>query len=198
MKSHSRLLGILAAVFLLTAVYGCAEKEDVSQEQGVPEAELGSPASSPETSAETANGNTMPAATQDASVAKLVALWDAGQTEEASNHFLLIDWQKVDAFRDSPALTLSEAEFLALPEEQRQRVLQETMNQLGSMRKLFFHLAAEAERLAEAGDRTRAEEYLAAVRRYGQSLSGPDRPEFVQMHGKAATAYADKKLSELP
>lgn len=198
MKSHSRLLAILVAVFVLIAVHGCGESEDVSQEQGVPETESSPPASSPETSAETASGNTAPAAGEDASVAELVALWNAGQADEATSRFLLIDWQKADAFRDSPGLTLSEAEFLALPEDQRQQVLQETMNQLGSVRKLFFHLAAEAERLAEAGNRASAEDSLAAVRRYGQSLSGPDHLEFVQMHGKAATAYADKKSAELP
>ena len=58
-------------------------------------------------------------------------------------------------------------------------------------------VASEAEGLAGSGEKAKAEKYLNAIRRYGISLSGPDHLQIVQMHGKAAAGYADKKLSEL-
>jgi hypothetical protein len=197
MKSKSISLVILFAVFLLTASCGCSKKDDQSQETAAPEADS-SHLESPEGTPTQANGNNAtPALAEDTSLNEVVALWDAGQQEEATTRFLSIDWQKADALRDSPGLTMSEAQILALAEGQRQPLLEETMNQLGSMRKLFFHIASEAERLAGEGSRAQAEKYLEAVRQYGTSLSGADHLEMVQMHGKAATVYAEKKLSEL-
>jgi len=109
------------------------------------------------------------------------------------------DLAKIDAsvLKQIRGLNMSEHDLISLSENDRNIIVQETLNLLSSMRKLFFHIASEAERLSGSGEITKAQEYLSSIRNYGSSLSGPDHLQVVQLHGKAATGYAEKKLSEL-
>jgi hypothetical protein len=197
MKNKSQLLKVLFAAFFLMSFLGCSKKEGESQEGDAVEA-----ASSSQTSTEMAqdqpdNGGNAQIAAKDISLSDAVALWDAGQKDAATAKFLSIDWQDASVLEQIPGLSMSEEDLLPLSEDDRNRIVQETLNLLDSMRKLFFHLASDAERLAGSGNTAKAEEYLGAIRQYGNSLSGPDHLHVVQMHAKAATAYAEKKLSEL-
>jgi|GEM_PF-6969032 len=197
MKHVSKLLVVVVTVFLLMALGGCSEKEDESPESAVPEPNSSPQISSEDTPTPPDETGTAPVEAGDASLSEAVALWNAGRKDDATKRFLSLDWQDASTLREMPLLTMSEEQFMALPENERQRHMQETMTLLGPIRKLFFHMASEAERLAGSGNRTEAEQYLGAVRRYGSSLFGGDYIEIVRMHGKAAMGYAEKKLSEL-
>ena len=111
--------------------------------------------------------------------------------------FLSIKWQDASTLKQIRGLSMSEEALVSLSDNNRQGIVQETMNLLGTMRKLFFHVASEAESLAGSGDTAKAEEYLNTIRKYGISLSGSDHLQVVQRHGKAALVYAEGKLSEL-
>ncbi len=197
MKHVSKWLVVVVTVCLLVALGGCSEKEDESPESAVPEPNSSPQNSSEETPTPPEETGTAPVEASDGSLSEAVALWNAGRKDEATKRFLSLDWQDASTLREMPLLTMSEGQFMALPKNERQRHMQETMNLLGTTRKLFFHIASEAERLAGSGNRTEAEQYLGAVRRYGETLSGGAYLELVRMHGKAAMGYAEKKLSEL-
>ncbi|MHC4118424.1 MAG: hypothetical protein ACYSWO_13065 [Planctomycetota bacterium] len=175
MKARSQLLTVLIAAFLLVLFPGCSQKEDEPQENQAVEAD----------------------SSNQTSLTDTVALWDAGQKDAATAKFLSIDWQDASVFEQIPGLSMSEKDFAPLSADDRDRIVQETLDLLSSMRKLFFEIASDAEGLGASGDTAKAAEYLGAIRQYGKSLSGPDRLEIVKLHGKAAVAYAEKKLSEL-
>jgi len=197
MRNQSKLLAALVAAFLLMAFCGCSEKGDESEENPAPDAKSSPQASSEEMPTQLEDNGKAPVAAANTSLSDVVTSWDTGRKDEATRLFLSIDWRDASVFREIAGLTMSEEQLVALAENERKRIAEETMTLLGSMRKLFFHVASEAERLAGSGNATEAEEYLEAVRRYGDTLSGADHLEMVKMHGKAATAYAEKKLSEL-
>ena len=92
---------------------------------------------------------------------------------------------------------MSEADLISLSEDDLRSILLETLSLFGSMRKLFRHVASEAESLAGSGNTAKAKEYLDLIRQCGNSLSEPDHFDIVQMRGKAWTRYAEAKLSEI-
>ena len=187
MNAKLKLVLVLMATITLASIQGCTQKE--KSEPGETGTE---PASSLPSSQD---GNQM--AAQDTSISDLVALWSAQEKDQAVEKFRSIDWQDADILKPIRGLSMSEETLGSLSEDECQSIVQETMDLLDSMRKLFFHIASEAESLASSGDTSTAETYLTAVRTYGTRLSGPEHLEVVQLHGKAAVGYADKKLSEL-
>ena len=197
MKNKSHLLTVLLAVFFLMSFLGCSKKEDESQGGYAVEADSSSQTSTEMAQDQPDNGGNAQIAPKDISPHDVFALWDAGQKDAATAKFLSIDWQDASVLEHIPGLNMSEEDLLPLSEDERNRIVQETLTRLDSLRKLFFHVASDAERLAGSGNTAKAEEYLEAIRRYGDSLSGPDHLYIVQRHAKAATAYAEKKLSEL-
>lgn len=185
------LLSLIAAVLA-----GCGKKAD-EDEGGSVEADSISLISAEADQELSANGDSTDAAVEDISISNVAAQWDSGEKDAAIAKFLLIDWQDGAVLEQIRGLSMSESDLISLSENDRNSIVEETMDLLSSMRKLFFHIASEAERLAGSGDRTKAREYLGAIRDYGSSLAGPDHLQVVQLHGKAATSYAEKKMSEL-
>ncbi|MCP4611067.1 MAG: hypothetical protein GY845_20350 [Planctomycetes bacterium] len=185
------LLSLVAAVLV-----GCGKKAD-EDDGGSVEADSISQISAEGAQEQQANvGNTQVAAT-DISISDVAAQWDNGEKDAAVAKFLSIDWQDGAVLEQIRGLCMSEGDLISLSENDRNSIVKETMDLLSSMRKLFFHIASEAEHLAGSGEITKAQEYLSAIRNYGSSLAGPDHLQVVQLHGKAATGYAEKKLSEL-
>ena len=197
MKNKSQLLTVLFAAFFLMSFPGCSKKEDESQEGYAVEADSSSPTSTEIAQDQPDNGSNAQNAVKDLSLHDAVALWDAGQKDAAAAKFVSIDWQDASVFEPIPGLNMSEEDLLTISEDDRNRIVQETLTRLDSLRKLFFHVASVAEGLAGSGNTAKAEEYLDAIRQYGNSLSGPDHLHVVQRHAKAAIIFAEKKLSDL-
>ena len=197
MKGRSQLLTVLTAAFLLVLFPGCSKKQDKSQEGEPAEVDSSSQISHETDQNQPDSGNDEEAAAQDISLTETVALWVAGQKDAAKAKFASIDWRDASILEQVRGLSMSEKDLVALSADERNRVVQETMDLLSSMRKLFFEIAADAERLGASGDTAKAKEYLESIRQYGESLSGADHLEVVKLHGKAAMAYAEKRLSDL-
>ena len=196
MKAVRKLLAALIVALVLVSLNGC-RKEDESQEGPDVEADSSSQMSAEAAQGQPAGGGDNQVVAGDTSIGDLISLWDAGKKEQATERFLSIDWQDAAVLKEIHGLSMSERDLVSLSEDDRNSIVQETLDVLNSMRKLFFHVASEAERLAGSGERAKAEEYLGAIHKYGKSLSGPDHLHVVQMHGKAAVGYAEKKLSDL-
>jgi len=182
---RKRFVALLVAFALLLS-HGC-KKEDDSQ-----------------ASIDSSESAQTPPANQtvetETSINDLVLLWDTGKKGEATEKFLSTDWQDAAVFKQTRGFSMSEADLKSLSENEIKGIVGETTPLLGSMRKLFFHVASEAKVLASSGNQAKAEEYLNTIREYGKSLTGltgSDYLHMVQMHGKAAVAYAETKLSEI-
>jgi len=198
-----RLLSIMLMVTVLLSISGCAKKEDESQNESDAYSESAGQVSpdvsaSAESSTPHAEGERTDAdSTSEASVylKEVLASWNAERKDEAVEQFLSIRWADPSVFRDIQILNLSEKEFTSLPQAEMKRTLEDGMKLTGTLRKLMFHVVSVGEKLAASGDTKTAEVHFEAVRRYGEALSGPDRLEIIRLHGKAAAAYAQKRLS---
>ena len=167
--------------------HGCKKEAEPQESRGATETPQTTPA----------NQSDNQIAADDTSISDLVSLWDSGKKDEATEKFLTIDWQDASTFKQIRGLSMSEDDMKSLSEDEIKSIVGETMPLLGSMRKLFFHIAAEAERLATSENMSKAKEYLTAVKEYGSSLSESNHLYIVQKHGEAAVLYAEGKLSEM-
>ena len=177
----------LAVAFALVSSQGCKKEAEPQKSLETTEA----------VQAEPVSGGDNQSVAGETSISDLVSLWTSGEKDDATETFLSINWQDATTLNQIRGLSISEEGMKSLSDDEIKSIVGDTMPLLGSMRKIFFHIAAEAERLAASGEVNKAQEYLNAIRKYGISLSGPNHLEIVQMHGKAAASYADKKLSEI-
>ena len=196
MKGNSKRVTVLAVASLMP-FFGCSDKEDQAQQPPPVEAESSSQTSAEQAQDQPVDAGNIPVAAEAASINEIVSLWGAGEKDAATAKFISVNWQDASILKQIRGLSMSEEALRSLSDDDRRSVVEETMNLLSSMRKLFFHVAAEAERLAGSGNAVQAEEYLEAIRKYGSSLCDPDHLQVVQLHGKAAVGFAEKKLSEL-
>jgi hypothetical protein len=187
MITHSKTLVALVAVIFLMSFGGCKKEEDSQANTDSTDTTQTQPIS---------EGDNQTVA-DDTSISDLVSLWDSGKKDEATENFLAIDWQDAATFKQIRGLSMSEDDMKSLSEDEIKSIVGETMPLLGSMRKLFFHIAAEAERLATSENMSKAKEYLTAVKEYGSSLSESNHLYIVQKHGEAAVLYAEGKLSDI-
>ena len=187
MQMTRKRLAVFTIAFALVLSHGC--KKEAEPHESLETTEVGQ--------VEAVSGGDYQTVAGETSISDLVSLWDSGKKDEATGTFLSTNWQDAATFNQIRGLSMSEEDMKSLSDDEIKSIVGETMPLLGSMRRLFFHVAVEAERLAASGEVSKAQEYLNAIRKYGISISGPDHLEIVQMHGKAAAGYADKKLSEL-
>lgn len=197
MKTQFSWMVILAVTVFITSCPGCSKKTDQTLEDNANDTD-----SLSQRTSGTAQNQQIPDVNaqrtgEDILIGSVVKLWDAGKTEEATWKFLSINWLDVVVFKEIRGLGVSEIKLISFPENERERIVQETVELLGSLRKLVIHVTSEAERIAGSGNTAGAKAYLNSVRQYGDSLSDPDRLQIVQKHGQAAIAIADEKLSKL-
>jgi hypothetical protein len=197
MIAQPKTLMALVAVIFLMSFLGCSQKEDESRENPAAESDTSSGIAVKAAQDQPVNGSTNQIAANDSSVGDLISLWDTGKEDEATEKFLSIDWQDASTFNQIRGLSMSEEDMKSLSDDEIKSIVGETMPLLGSMRKLFFHIAAEAERLAASGEVSKAQEYLTAIKEYGNNLSNSNHLSIVQKHGEAAVLYADGKLSDM-
>jgi hypothetical protein len=196
MKTQASWMVILAVATILISCLGCSKKEGQAREDAI---DLNSHS---QMISKTAQNQQTPEVNahrtgEDILVRSVIELWDAGKADEATSKFLSINWLDIVVFKEIRGLGISEIKLISLPENERKRIVQETLDLLSSMRKLVMHVTSEAERIAGSGNTARAKAYLNSVRQYGDSLSDPGRLKIVQKHGQAAIAIADEKLSKL-
>jgi hypothetical protein len=187
MQMTRKQLAVFTVAFALLLSHGCKKEAEPQESLEITEAGQAEPGS----------GGDNQSVAGETSISDLVSLWTSGEKDEATETFLSINWQDATTLNQIRGLSISEEDMKSLSEDEIKSIVGETMPLLGSMRKLFFHIAAEAERLAASGELTKAKEYLIAVKEYGNSLSESNHLQIVQTHGTAAKAYAAGKLSQI-
>jgi hypothetical protein len=197
MKAKSKLLTVVVAVFILMSFPGCSNKEDESPGGQALESDSGRQVST-ETAQDMPDDNSNEQTTDnDTSINAVLTSWKSGQKDATSEQFVSIDWTDTTIFNEMPILQMSEKQSMALSANERNILAQEAIELLNSLRRAMFYVVSQAMEFADSGDIAKAKQYLSAVRQYGVALAGPDHLEVVRNHGKAATEYADRKLSEI-
>ena len=94
-------------------------------------------------------------------------------------------------------LTMSEQQFAALSQEQRDQMsrLAEQLSQ--TLRDMARAVVASANSFIASGNAVGAKARLDAVQQFGQALAAPERLQIVQLVGKATIQLAQEKMSSI-
>lgn len=129
---------------------------------------------------------------------RFVETWRSGSKDEALNQFVEL-WAVVEGEMASVNFIspLSEAEFVALPEAERE-VVQPGFTERGSLLVAVIRGSfARAEAKMSNGDDAEAERILIAVQNLAKVLNSPDALLFSRRIGRATESKALSKLVEL-
>jgi hypothetical protein len=94
-------------------------------------------------------------------------------------------------------LSLSEDQFKALSDADRQTKSNEMMPQLDAMKQLAAAVAQAGRDAASKGDATQAQKYFTSLKQCGTALDSPDSLRLVQLVGQALKKMSDKELSKI-
>jgi hypothetical protein len=124
--------------------------------------------------------------------------WQQGDTPKAVSSFVETDWSSRPLFAASSTLSLTEYQFKALSDAERQAKSAEMMSQLGSVKKLAAAVAQAGRDAAAKGDTAQARKYFTSLKECGTALESPDCLSLVQLVGKAFKKLADTELAKIP
>ena len=192
---HFRLLSIVCVIICIVLLSGCSKKEDDSSDEPNTDTELSAQVPTEGIKESPKEGSTVQSSAEGTLVKDVLALWEAGQKDEAVRQFLTIQWDNPSVFQEMQVLIMPEQEFRSLSQDEMKRIVGEAMNLTGKLRELMFYVVSIGDKLASSGDIKLAKEHFEAVRLYGEVLSQSERLEVIRNHGKAAAAYAQKRLS---
>jgi len=149
------------------------------------------------TASSTTNGQTSVPAVAAAPVAQAaMSAWQQGDKAAAVSSFLAADWSSRPLFASNSLLSLTEDQFKALSEADRQTRSGE-IRQLDSMKQLAAAVAQAGRDAATKGDTAQAQKCFTALKQCGAALSSPDSLSLVQLVGKALNKMADTELAKI-
>ena len=180
MKSEMKWVCYLAVMFLLFT--GCSKKEETTDKQ-------------------VENQNTVETKTSGnvntCSLDKIIELWDAGQAKDAVDIFVNFSWNSPDLYDKGSIFLLSEKEFVAFSQAERDSISQKSMKMMASLRPLARQVVTEGQTYENEGKTDIARKYFLSVRQCGESLNNDKHLLSVKMVGKAIQELGTKKLNEL-
>jgi hypothetical protein len=124
--------------------------------------------------------------------------WRQGDKAGAVAGFLAADWSAHPLFAADSALSLSESQFKALSDADRQAKSTELTTQLGVFKQLAAAVTQAGQEAAAKGDPAQARKCFTALKQCGAALAGPDSSSLVQLVGQALSKRADTELGKLP
>ena len=124
--------------------------------------------------------------------------WQQGDTPKAISSFVETDWSSRPLFAASSTLSLTEDQFKALSNPERQAKSAEMMSQLDSVKKLAAAVAQAGRDAASKGDTAQARKHFTSLKQCGTALDSPDCLSLVQLVGKAFKKMADTELAKIP
>jgi hypothetical protein len=124
--------------------------------------------------------------------------WQQGDKSSAVSRFIETDWSTRPLFASDSTLSLSEDQFKALSDAERQAKSGEMMSQLDSLKKLAAAVAQAGRDAASKGDTAQARKQFTSLRQCGTALDSPDCLSLVQLVGKAFKKTGDTELAKIP
>jgi hypothetical protein len=141
------------------------------------------------------SGSTAPAKASAAQPA--VAAWQQGDTAAAVSNFVQADWTRGPLFASNSTLSLSEAQFKALSDAERESRSGELTSQVNAFRKLASAVAETGRTAAVKGDTAQARKYFASLQQCGTALEGSNCLAIVQLVGKAVKRMGDVEMAKI-
>jgi predicted small lipoprotein YifL len=142
---------------------------------------------------------TPPPAQTDASPAARPALtaWQQGDKATAVSSFLAADWSARPLFAADSSLSLSESQFKALSDAERQAKSSDMMSQIDSLKQLAQAVVQAGHDATSKGDATQARKCFTSLKQCGTALESPDCMQLVQLVGKAFVKMSDTELTKI-
>jgi hypothetical protein len=124
--------------------------------------------------------------------------WQEGDKSAAIDLFAQANWSTLPLFLANSTLSLSEEEFQALSNAEREVRSREMMSQLDGFKKLAAAVAQAGREAAAKGNTAQARAYFTSLKRCGMALDQPGclRLRVLQLVGQALQKLADAELGE--
>ncbi len=123
--------------------------------------------------------------------------WQQGDKAVAVSNFLAADWSARPLFTADSPLSLTESQFAALSDAERQAKSSDMMSQMASLKQLAQAVVQAGHDAASKGDATQARKYFTSLKQCGTALESPDCMQLVQLVGKAFGKMADSELAKI-
>ena len=137
-----------------------------------------------------------PASSSPAAQPALTA-WQQGDKAAAVSSFLVADWSARPLFAADSPLSLSESQFKALSDAEREAKSKDMMAQIASLKQLAQAVVQAGHDAASKGDAAQARKYLTSLKQCGTALESPDCMQLVQLVGKAFEKMSDTELAKI-
>ena len=123
--------------------------------------------------------------------------WQQGDQTAAVSNFLATDWSARPLFAEGSTLNLSETQFKALTDADRQAKSVEMMAQLATLKQLAQAMVQSGQRAVAQGDPAQARKRFTSLKECGAALRNPTCLQLVQLVGKSFEQLADAELAKL-
>jgi hypothetical protein len=128
---------------------------------------------------------------------QVLVAWNMGKRGEAINDFLQLNWQDPAVLQGIPVLSMTEQQFAALSQAQRDQMNQQVQQLSQTFRDIGKAVVASADSFIASKNRAGARARLEAAQQFGQALAAPERLAIIQLVGKAIMSLAQEKLSNI-
>lgn len=123
--------------------------------------------------------------------------WQQGDKSAAITSFLEADWSARPLFASGSTLSLSEDQFKALSNADRQAKSNEMLPQISALKQLAAAVAQTGRDATSKGDAAQARKCFTSLKQCGTALDSPDRLLLVQFVGQAFKKLADAELAKV-
>ena len=123
--------------------------------------------------------------------------WQQGDKAAALASFVETDWSARPLFASGSVLSLSEDEFKALSNSERQAKSSEMFQQIDSLKRLAAAVAQAGQDAAAKGDTAQARKHLTSLREFGSALDTSNSLALLRLVGQSIQKSADTKMSKL-
>lgn len=169
-------------------VASCSKKEDLPDSSAPAAQSQQTSTESHEKGSDSQNQSRSQVA-EDVTLDHVLEVWNGGQRAQAVDLFLKIQWDQTNIFASDSVFSVSESEFLKLPQNSQLQLKQEAMDLAKTIRELSKYMVEQAKQNSQL-----TQKYRQSLLAFGDRISGKDQLKSVQMVGKAIVGYTEKEL----
>ena len=123
--------------------------------------------------------------------------WQQGDKTAAVTSFVETDWSARPLFASDSVLSLSEDQFKALSNSERQARSSEMLPQIDSLKRLAAAVAQAGQDAAAQGDTAQARKHLTSLEEFGAALDTSNSLALIRLVGQGMKKRADTEMSKL-
>ena len=120
-----------------------------------------------------------------ATMEETMKLWRDGKQSEAVEKFLTVDFSKRPLFPTGSVLNYTEPQFAALPQAARDKLSQQMLADIKTVKVLSATVKRAGEDALESGDKAKAETCFAQLTKCGDAFTHPDSLALLKLVGRA-------------